>query len=61
MAKTNARGFFCDYPCGCTQSKCQICFCAGCATGGIRLSPDTEYPEYTKVSTGVTLEATQDK
>lgn len=53
MAKTNSKGFFCDHPCGCASIKCQICFCAGCATGGIPLIPNTEYPEYTKHSQGI--------
>ncbi len=50
MAKTNAKGFFCDYPCGFSQSKCQLFFCAGCASAGMPLSPNTEYPEYSKIS-----------
>ncbi len=61
MAKTNAKGFFCDYPCGFSQSKCQIFFCAGCASGGIPLKPNTEYPEYRKCSDTATSEEKQKK
>ncbi len=50
MAKTNAKGYFCDYPCGFSQCKCQLFFRAGCASAGMPLIPNTEYPEYTKVS-----------
>ncbi len=50
MAKTNAKGYFCDYPCVFLHSKCQNFFCSGCASAGMPLSPNTEYPEYTKVS-----------
>lgn len=49
MAKTNDKGYFCDVPCGFMNSKCQNFFCAGCASAGIRLAPNTEYPEYKKV------------
>lgn len=50
MAKTNAKGYFCDYPCGFSQSKCQNFFCAGCASVRMPLRPNTEYPKYTKIS-----------
>lgn len=49
MAKTNAKGYFCDYPCGMLNSKCKNFFCAGCASAGIPLKANTEYPEYTRV------------
>lgn len=49
MAKTNAKGYFCDFPCGFRQLKCENFFCAGCASAGIPLQPNTDYPEYTKV------------
>lgn len=49
MAKTNARGYFCDVPCGFLKSKCKNFFCAGCASAGIPLAPNTEYPEYKRV------------
>ena len=45
MAKTNAKGFFCDHPCGFMSSKCQNFFCAGCASAGMKLHPNTEYPD----------------
>lgn len=47
MAKTNKYGYFCDVPCGFSNEKCQIFFCAGCASAGMKLAPNTEYPEYT--------------
>lgn len=47
MAKTNSKGFFCDFPCGMRNPNCQIFFTAGCATGGIARRPNTEYPEIT--------------
>ena len=50
MAKTNVKGYFCDVPCGMMNSKCQNFFSAGCASAGIPLKPNTEYPEYTKVT-----------
>ena len=53
MAKTNSEGFFCDQPCGGKNVKCQICLCAGCATGGTPLIPNIEYPEYKKNSQGI--------
>lgn len=49
MAKTNAKGFFCDFPCGMLNSNCNIFLCKGCATGGVPLKPNTEYPEYKRV------------
>ena len=59
MAKTNAKGYFCDTPCGLMNSKCQNFFCAGCATGGIPLLPNTEYPEYTRVHVNQNSNETQ--
>lgn len=49
MARTNSNGYFCDFPCGFRNAKCQNFFCAGCASAGMPLQPNTEYPEYTKV------------
>lgn len=43
--KTNDKGYFCDIPCGLLNSDCQNFFCAGCATAGMRLKPNTEYPD----------------
>ncbi len=48
MAKTNSIGYFCDIPCGFQNSKCKNFFCAGCASAGMPLRPNTEYPEFTK-------------
>lgn len=45
MAKTNEKGYFCDYPCGLMNARCENFFCAGCASAGMRLAPNTEYPE----------------
>lgn len=45
MAKTNSKGYFCNIPCGFRNSKCQNFFCAGCASAGMRLKPNTEYPD----------------
>lgn len=45
MAKTNAKGFFCDHHCGFMNSNCQNFFCAGCASAGMKLQPNTEYPD----------------
>ena len=50
MAKTNAKGYFFVFFCGFSQSKCQLFFCVGCASAGMPLSPNTEYPEYSKIS-----------
>lgn len=49
MAKTNENGYFCDYPCGLRNSKCQHFFRAGCATAGMPLQANTEYPEAIRV------------
>lgn len=49
MAKTNDKGYFCDVPCGFMNSRCQNFFRKGCASAGMRLIPNTEYPEYTRV------------
>lgn len=45
MARTNKKGYFCDYPCGFRNPNCRIFFTAGCASAGIPLRPNTEYPE----------------
>ena len=49
MAKTNARGYFCDVACGFLNPCCKIFFGAGCAAAGMPLKPNTEYPEYKRV------------
>lgn len=49
MAKTNSKGYFCDVPCGFMNSMCQNFFCAGCASAGMKLAPNTEYPEIERV------------
>lgn len=51
MAKTNSKGYFCDVPCGFMNSMCQNFFCAGCASAGIKLAPNTEYPDVKRVNT----------
>ena len=45
MAKTNEKGYFCDQPCGFRNPNCRLFFAAGCASAGMRLQPNTEYPE----------------
>ena len=50
MAKTNNQGYFCDIPCGFRNDKCQNFVCAGCASAGMRLLPNTEYPEFKKIN-----------
>lgn len=50
MAKTNSKGYFCDFPCGFRNIKCQNFFCGGCASAGMRLAPNTEYPHVKLVS-----------
>lgn len=49
MAMTNSQGYFCDVPCGMMNSRCENFFRAGCASAGMKLRPNTEYPEYHKV------------
>ena len=52
MAKTNSKGFFCDVPCGMMNAVCENFFCAGCASAGIRLLPNAEYPDVKKMRRG---------
>ena len=61
MAKTNAKGYFCDFPCGMMNSRCQNFFRAGCATAGIPLKANTEYPEYKRVHVEETAGKEQEK
>ena len=44
MAKTNSQGYFCDHPCGFMNAKCKNAFNGGCASAGMRLAANTEYP-----------------
>lgn len=52
MAKTNNKGYFCDVPCGFMNAECVNFFCAGCASAGMPLSPNTEYPDVKKMRRG---------